>query len=172
MKTAKTLRERFFEKIRINEETGCWEWTASCQPTGYGQINDRGVMHYAHRLSYQIHKGPIPKGLTVDHLCFVRKCVNPDHLEAVTNAENISRAGAAITHCSHGHEYTKENTYINPTNGYRQCRSCKPQNDKRFRKRHPNYSMQRYYADIEKSRKIMREAARRRYAKIKSGWSY
>jgi hypothetical protein len=71
-----------------------------------------------------LHVGPIPEGLTIDHLCKNPGCVRPDHLEAVTMRENIRRGSwASRTHCINGHEYTEENTYRMPS-GYRDCRRC------------------------------------------------
>ena len=78
-----------------------------------------------HRLSYEAFKGPIPEGMHIDHLCRVRNCYNPEHLEAVTQAENNRRMGLVITHCKRGHEYTEENTiHRKGNNGRRACRTC------------------------------------------------
>src|SRR3990167_8003727 len=85
-----TLTERFKAKIG---ETGCWEWTGAIIQNGYGQLkgaSDR--VEYSHRVAYQLFYGEIPEGLTIDHLCRNRKCVNPLHLEAVSNQENILRS--------------------------------------------------------------------------------
>jgi hypothetical protein len=108
----------------------CWLWTASTYPTGYGHsILFR--LGYAHRVSYRLVKGPIPEGMTLDHLCRVPLCVNPDHLEAVTHRVNVLRspiAQAAInarkTHCIHGHEFSPENTYRFGNGRHRTCRAC------------------------------------------------
>jgi hypothetical protein len=77
-----------------------------------------------HRYIYELFSGPIPVGLVLDHLCRVRHCVNPEHLEPVTIAENVRRGlkGRMVTHCPKGHEYTPENTY---TYNRRECRRCK-----------------------------------------------
>jgi len=121
------LWERFWSKVRQNGE--CWEWTASLS-YGYGQFALRhGVIRKAHRISYEWLVGPIPDGLHLDHLCRNRKCVNPEHLEPVTNYVNLHRGQgftatrAAQTHCIHGHEFTPENTNIK-RNGCRECRAC------------------------------------------------
>ena len=124
-----SLRARLLAKAIINPETGCWEWTANRSQDGYGRIKVSGRKVKAHRVSYELTYGPIPEGLTIDHLCRVRHCINPAHLEVVTNRENILRGhaftavNAAKTHCPQGHEYTPENTYISPK-GYRKCRAC------------------------------------------------
>jgi hypothetical protein len=80
-------------------------------------------MCLAHRVSYELFKGPIPDGLQIDHLCRTTACVNPAHLEAVTQLENARRASAEITHCKNGHEYTLETTYRD-RHGWRSCRVC------------------------------------------------
>lgn len=130
--------DRFTEKYVVNADTGCWEWIAFKNPKGYGtfKIGSRTTntcrAAAAHRFSYEHYKGAIPEGLQIDHLCRVRHCVNPEHLEAVTGKENNRRGIAsivnsarmkAITHCPQGHEYNEENTYIDPSGG-RRCRSC------------------------------------------------
>lgn len=79
----------------VDPETGCWVWLKSRSELGYGRMNRRGTVYYAHRVYYERHKGPIPKGLCIDHLCRNPPCVNPDHLEAVTNAENCRRGDKA-----------------------------------------------------------------------------
>lgn len=107
---------------------GCWLWTGATV-RGYGKLTrgGRGEGHVlAHRLSYELLIGPIPDGLQIDHLCRVRNCVNPDHLEAVTQLENIRRAPQVSgAYCKHGHERTPENTYVRKDRpGYRHCRVC------------------------------------------------
>lgn len=130
----KTLSQRFHEKFAVNPSTDCWEWTASLSTKGYGQIGSGGIyggkLLSAHRVAYEIYVGQIPKGLQLDHLCRVRHCVNPSHLEPVTARENTRRGhgpagiNAAKTHCPQGHEYTESNTYRNPTTNRRMCRVC------------------------------------------------
>ena len=101
----------------------CWEWIGRLTPQGYGRDTGSGE---AHRTTYQMWRGDIPEGLELDHLCRNRRCVNPWHLEPVTRAENVRRAGMTITHCKNGHEYTPENTYWRPGpgGGARDCRAC------------------------------------------------
>src|SRR4051812_42846587 len=126
----KTLRNRLLSKAVINWDTGCWEWVASRDRHGYGRITVDGKRALSHRVSFELVEGLIPEGLQLDHLCRVRHCINPGHLEPVTNRENQLRSPAHFialnarkTHCDNGHEYTAENTrYRN--NGWRECRKC------------------------------------------------
>jgi len=89
---AKTLQERFWEKVDKKGPDECWEWTASTNTSGYGQINRRGRMVLAHRLSYEMNKGSIPENLYILHKCDNKKCVNPKHLELGTYSKNIKDA--------------------------------------------------------------------------------
>jgi len=118
----------FFDKVEFTDS--CWLWAAPDASLGYGQfwIGTRKV--YAHRWIYEFCVGSIPDGLQIDHLCRVRHCVNPDHLEPVTVRENILRGEglparlARQTHCKWGHEFTEENTYRSSRHGCRNCRAC------------------------------------------------
>lgn len=92
--TRPTPEDRFWAKVDKCRD-GCWVWTAKGTPAGYGQFRVDGVDVYAHRFSYELHVGPIPDGLQIDHLCRVTSCVNPAHLEPVTGAENLRRGREA-----------------------------------------------------------------------------
>lgn len=107
----------------------CWVWLASLAPGGHGQFfRHHGDRVQAHRFSYELLVGPIPEGLEIDHLCRVRRCVNPRHLEPVTGQENKRRGlgGVLRTHCKHGHPFDAENTSYSKA-GARICRECRRQ---------------------------------------------
>jgi hypothetical protein len=106
------------EKFEI-EADGCWRWNGQIDREGYGIANHR----LAHRVVYERLVEPIAAGMVLDHLCRVTCCVNPDHLEPVTQAENMRRS--RLSACRRGHDFTPENTYIQPTSGVRVCRTCK-----------------------------------------------
>ena len=133
-------KKRFFDKVVVDPETGCWEWSAARTQGGYGVFWFDGKQHYAHRVAYELVKGKIPEGLELDHLCRHRACVRPDHLEAVTHKENLLRgetfqaANAAKTHCPQGHPYSGDNLYVTP-DGERECRTCRAESARRYRAR-------------------------------------
>jgi len=118
-----TLTDRFWAKVRKDKATDCWEWAGALNSGGYGQWAVQGRSRSVHRVAYEALVGPIPEGLTIDHLCQNKVCCNPAHLEPVTAAENRRRAARLITHCPAGHEYTPENTLRNGA-GHRYCRAC------------------------------------------------
>jgi len=120
---------RFWAAVHV-ADNDCWEWTGSLNPHGYGAFNVNDGHRQAHRVAYEIIVGPIPDGLQIDHLCRNPPCVNPAHLEAVTQRENILRGvgfaakAARATHCPSGHPYNEANTYVSPSTGWRRCRTC------------------------------------------------
>jgi hypothetical protein len=110
------------------EPTGfCWLYKGGQTRGGYGNYEN----HRAHRLAYELLVGSIPEGLQLDHLCRVRLCVNPDHLEPVTPAEHARRSHWGA--CRRGHPYTEANTYW--TRGSRNCRACRALALRRMRAR-------------------------------------
>lgn len=115
------------ERVQI-DNNGCWLWTGWINPDGYGLIRIDNTRMRAHRLSWTLFHGPIPDNLTIDHLCRIRHCINPEHLEPVTGAENIRRdlefrkVGQYKTHCSKGHKITPR-TLSHHGSGYH-CRIC------------------------------------------------
>jgi hypothetical protein len=130
------IAERFWAKV--DKTATCWLWRGSLNVDGYGRLSvgrgdeKRDVL--AHRISWEMHVGPIPEGLVLDHVCGTPACVNPAHLEPVAQRENVRRAGsspstlnAAKTHCLRGHPFDEENTRlaVGPTGRIqRQCRAC------------------------------------------------
>lgn len=91
LRTALTATERFWPKV--DKTTTCWLWAGGITAAGYGALrSDDGSVLLTHRFSYELHVGPIPDGLVIDHLCRNKRCCNPTHLEAVTQGENVVRA--------------------------------------------------------------------------------
>jgi hypothetical protein len=127
-----SLEERL-EKFSIPEpNTGCilWLGAVSRGPRGgYGMMTYKRQARRAHRIAYELYRGPIPPGFELDHLCRVRSCINPRHLEPVTMRENVLRGAsgpaenARKTHCRMGHPYSGRNLFIRKS-GSRSCRSC------------------------------------------------
>ena len=112
---------RLVSLIDLTAPGDCWPWLGFIDRDGYGRY---GKWSTAYRAVYEFVVGPVPDGLALDHLCRVRGCVNPAHLEPVTHAENMRRsAPAQATHCINGHAYDAVNTYFRP-NGQRDCRAC------------------------------------------------
>lgn len=126
MKDHRPFEKRWRDSVAFGD---CWLWIGTVNHHGYGVASQGyGKIIQAHREVYRLLVGPIPVDLELDHLCRARHCVNPDHLEPVTHAENVRRGEAGIknsskTHCVNGHEFTPDNTYRHK-NGGRQCRTC------------------------------------------------
>ncbi len=135
----KSSAERFWEKVDADGD--CWIWTSSLNPAGYGTFSDKAKQsapNKAHRWAWEELIGPIPPGLQLDHLCRVRRCVNPDHLEPVTNIENQRRGLRGklyqeIRQCHRGHPYDETNTYMH--RGAKHCRKCVNQRGREYYQR-------------------------------------
>lgn len=130
----------------------CWLWTGATEKGGYGRFRRSKASDplrtnvMVHCVTFTAAFGFIPDGLEIDHLCRVRNCVNPEHLEAVTKAENQRRAAAhrpVPTHCVHGHRFTPENTYLLRTrSNQRRCKTCQKATDARSTSRRRNSNFQ------------------------------
>lgn len=142
--------ERIMTRV-VRTASGCWVCQLKPNYSGYIRIKDGDRLVRAHRVIYEHHKGPVPAGLELDHLCRVRACCNPDHLEAVTHAENMRRGvrSAAVVEafiaagrarakaqkfCVHGHAYTPENTGYHH-GGRRFCRTCNRNEAREYQRR-------------------------------------
>ena len=119
---------RFWSKVDASGD--CWTWTGSKKSSDYGGFFYDGRVGYAHRFSYALHFGEIPDGATIDHLCRNKSCVNPSHLEAVTQLQNNRRRtqgegsrGQVISTCDRGHEKTPDNVYRHGTDYH--CMKCR-----------------------------------------------
>ena len=126
------IRARF-ERFVARQPAGCWLWTGHLNRDGYGRFSVGGRKQQCHRVAYELFVGPIPDGMQIDHVrargCISKACVNPAHLEAVTQVENPARGDGAPaqnarrTQCRKGHELSGDNLKIG-TDGHRRCRIC------------------------------------------------
>ena len=151
-----TVEEKFWANINKNgpvpahrpELSSCWVWMLGHYANGYGIVygsgeGDAHTQYRTHRVAYELCVGPIPEGLEIDHLCLNHGCCNPDHLEAVTHAENGQRAWDTgcqperlpLTHCRRGHEMTPENSYFRKDCLRGECRECRKMAGERHRLR-------------------------------------
>lgn len=146
------IPQRFWDKVERITESGCWIWTGNITRKGYGlfKIHPKNVS--VHRYVYKTLVGPIPDELQLDHLCRVRNCVNPHHLEPVTARENSMRSmitegyiNANQTHCPKAHPYSGDNLYIEKSTGRRRCKICMNDNLRKYR------SGQKYRAMIKRN---------------------
>jgi hypothetical protein len=126
--TTETFRDDPLKRFwrRVEKTRTCWNWLGPLQ-LGYGRVvvqqrPTRLVM--AHRYAYELLRHPIPKGMTIDHLCKNKRCVNPAHMEIVTRSENAKRGNPLLKRCKRGHLMRGDNVYF-PPKGPRQCRACK-----------------------------------------------
>lgn len=171
---------------------GCWHWDGYVSTNGYGTFLRRtdGVAknHMAHRVSYEYYKGPIPEGLVVDHhchnndrecfdgaQCMHRRCINPEHLEAVTQQVNTLRGkgfaaqNAVKTHCPEGHEYTGENTNVHA--GSRSCKICMLAAGQRYYETEHGGDKKRAYAR-ERMREVRKQPEYQEYKNRKERERY
>lgn len=150
-----TVAERFWSFVTQGGADECWPWRGTIGRAGsYGILKFGGKKIYAHRVSYELLVGPVPDGMTLDHLCHTRdesclgglsclhrRCVNPAHLEPVSGRVNRLRgrslpaANAKKTHCAKGHPYDEANTYVNRANGARVCRTCNNEAQRAYQQR-------------------------------------
>jgi len=110
--------KRFWAKVSP-VGTGCWNWIGNKDRLGYGMLFFNNRKNKAHRFSFELAFGPIPDGLVIDHLCCNPSCVNPYHLDAVTQSVNMIRTGTRRTHCDNGHELTQKDKKV------QRCAICK-----------------------------------------------
>ncbi len=143
---------RFWTKVE--KTSTCWLWTRPIGPRGYALFWYHNGFQAAHRIAYEWAKGEIQGGLHIDHLCRVRHCVNPDHMEPVTCAENVRRGigpsgiNSRKTKCAQGHEYSGRNVRI-AKSGQRECVTCRRASSRRLAlairdKRNPNRKRKNY----------------------------
>lgn len=151
----------------IDASGDCWNWTGGTDPDGYGigRVNNKSVR--VHRTVYKHLVGPIDDNLVLDHLCQNRRCCNPDHLEPVTNRENILRGNGLVgtshryNRCQRGHLFTPENTMLNnhASDGhmYRLCRTCHNAKSRRNRKNMSELTPEKVEARRKQNRRYYEE---------------
>jgi len=118
--------DRFWSGVSQPADSDCWEWTRGKNSSGYGRISIAYKNRLTHRVSYTLMVGPIPDGLTLDHLCRNKICVNPDHLEPVPSLVNVRRAKPHLLDrdtCANGHAITPDSVYVFKS-GKSSCKQC------------------------------------------------
>lgn len=148
-----SVPEAILERIALRRD-GCWEWTGTLTPLGYGRLHTPSAVYMAHRAAYEAFRGPIPNRLVLDHICHVpaecpggkacphRRCVNPGHLQITTQAVNNGpgrSSSASKTQCKWGHPFNAENTYVY-SDGARACRACGRERARRYKARTARYN--------------------------------
>ena len=138
---------RLLERVEVDPNTGCWLFKGTKNKSGYTVCYINKTHKCAHRLCYELLIGVVPKNLDLDHLCRIKNCINPNHLEPVTRSENIKRANKIRISCKFGHILNHE-----VRNKYGKCKIC-DRNNKRnlrldpiYRKNHNEYCKKYYYA--------------------------
>lgn len=129
---------RLLARATLDAATGCWLWQGAKQSRGYGSVGDgKGSSALAHRVSWELHNGGIPPGLTVDHRCHTKSCINPAHLELVPAALNSARGnGMSPLYCVNGHPmFGRLGGWVRRENGKRRCRLCAAETGRAWRKR-------------------------------------
>lgn len=131
--------ERFWIKVNKAGAEECWPWVGGFDAYGYGSFNDGQKTVKSHRFAYEQLIGNLSAGLSLDHLCRNRACVNPHHMEQVTRGENVLRSpinitaiNARKTHCNNGHSLS--DAYVDKTKGWRKCRQCHSERRRKQRK--------------------------------------
>ncbi len=135
------LPMRFWEKVQLDTASGCWLWLAYVDECGYARLRAGRPGRKGHRVAFEATRGVIPAGFEIDHLCRTRSCVNPNHLEVVTHAENVRRSNhphAPKVACKRGHVFSAETTYLSMRHGrqVRQCRICTIERNRAWRASH------------------------------------
>lgn len=129
--------QRFW--LKVSKTHSCWNWMGCRNALGYGFFYTNKHTVSAHRFSYELLKDKIPKNMIIDHLCRNRSCVNPEHMEVVTQRENVLRGltipaiNSKKTQCVHGHSYTPQNTFYRKVSGKRECRTCQQLRCKKYK---------------------------------------
>lgn len=152
------LPKQLADKIMPCPITGCWLWSAYVGKNGYGYVNFNRTPTLAHRLVKSIIDGPLADGMECDHLCRVRSCVNPAHIEEVTSAENTRRGDAGKrnrekTHCNRGHLLSGENLYLY-SRGARGCRECMSEAGRRRYAANPDLFKMRAFEQRQRNKAI------------------